>query len=98
MRNRQCTYEGSMIKRLVSTPKLFHSYVIRRKSCPSVGPLKSRYERVVSNAVGMSELLANAFSTAFVEGAPPITAQHQSFVGVLDEVCLPRMSFRFCLV
>ena len=41
---------------------------------------------VVSNAAGMTELLANAFSAVFVEGTPPVAAQHQSFAGMLDEV------------
>ena len=87
MRNKQCIYESSMVESLASAPKLFHSYVRRRKKgCPSVGPLKSSYGRVVSNAADMSELLANAFSAVFVEGAPPVAAQHQSFAGVLDEV------------
>ena len=36
----------------------------------------------MSNAADMSELLANAF----VEDAPPIADQHQSFAGVLDKV------------
>ena len=87
MRNMQCIYEGSLIERLASAPKLFHSYVRKRKKgCPFVCPLKSSYGRVVSNAADMSELLANAFSAVFVEGAPPVAAKHQSFAGVLDEV------------
>ena len=40
----------------------------------------------MSNAADMSEVLANAFSTVFVEDAPPVAAQHQSFAGVLDKV------------
>ena len=58
----------------------------RKKGCPSVGPLKSSYGRMVSNAADMSELLANAFSAVFVEDAPPIAAQYQSFAGELDKV------------
>ena len=77
-----------MIERLVSASKLFHSYVRRKKGCPSVSSLKSSDGRDVSNASDMSELLADAFSAAFVEGAPLITAQHQNFTGVLDEVCV----------
>ena len=76
-----------MVEKLVPDPKLFHSYVRRRKKgCQSVGPLKSSYGRVVSNAADMRELLANAFSAVFVENAHPVAAQHQSFAGVLDEV------------
>ena len=58
----------------------------RKEGCPFVGPLKSSYGRVVSNAVHMSEFLANAFSAVFVEGAPLVATQHQSFAGVLDEM------------
>ena len=64
----------------------------RRKGCPYVGPLKSRYESVVLNAAAMSELLANVFSAVFVEGAPPI-------VGVLDKVyVIPENVAQVCLV
>ena len=46
------------------------------KICPSVGSLKSNCRMVVFHASDMSELLADAFSAVFVEGAPPISAQH----------------------
>ena len=49
-----------MVERLVSAPKLFQSYIRKRKKgCPSVGPLKSEHGRIVSNAPDMSELLLN---------------------------------------
>ena len=87
MRNTEHVSEGAMVERLAPAPKLFHSYLRKRnKGCPSVSPLKSRYERVVSNVADMSELLANAFSAVFVEDAPPIDARHQNFAGVLDKV------------
>ena len=44
VRNNQCLYEGSIIGKFVSAPKLFHSYITRRKKgCPSIGPLRSEY-------------------------------------------------------
>ena len=43
----------------------------------------------MSNSADMSELLANAFSAVFVDGAPPIASQHQSFGDVLDEYVSP---------
>ena len=43
----------------------------------------------MSNAADMSELLDNAFSAVFVENAPPVAAQHQSFAVVLDKVYVP---------
>ena len=74
-----------MVEKLEFVPELFHSHV-RRKGCLSVGPLKSRYGRAVPIVADMSKLLVNAFSAVFVEGAPDIAAQYQSFSGVLDEV------------
>ena len=69
----------------MSAPKLFQSYIQReKKGCLSVGPLKSKCGRVVSDSVDMSELLADAFPAVFVKDAP--SAQHQIFAGVLDEV------------
>ena len=77
-----------MVERLVSAPKLFHSYIRKKeKGCPSVGPLMSEHGRIVSNASDISELLAHASSLVFVEGAP-FSAQNQSFAGNLDEVAL----------
>ena len=71
----------------MSALKLFHSYIRRRKKgFPSIGPLRFEYGKVVSDASDMSELLADAFSAVFVEGALPVPAQHQGFVGVLDEI------------
>ena len=89
-----------MVERLVSAPKLFYSYVRRRKKCcPSVGPLRSSYGKVVSNVADMIELLAYAFSAVFVEDAPPIAPQHQSFAGVLDKVYVsPENVVKVCLV
>ena len=89
MRNNQCLCEGSVVGRLVSAPKLFHSYIRRRKKgCPSIGLLRSEYGRVVTDASDMNELLADAFSAVFPEGAPPVPAQHLRFAGVLDDVYL----------
>ena len=48
----------------------------RKKGFPSVGQLKSRYGRVVTNVADMNRLVANAFSPPeSVEGAPPIAGQ-----------------------
>ena len=77
-----------LLEKLVSASKFFHSYIRRKKDCPSIGPLRSEYGRVVSDASDMNELPADAFSAVFVESAPPVPAQHQRFAGVLDEVYL----------
>ena len=56
VRSNQCLYESSIVGKLMSAPKLFHSYIRRKKGCPSIGPLKTEYGRVVSDACDMSEL------------------------------------------
>ena len=86
MRYNWCLYEGSLVERLESAPKLSHSYGRRRKKgCLSVGPLKSNCGMVVSNASDMNELLTEAFYAVFVQ-VPPVSAQHHSFNGRLEEV------------
>ena len=48
---RQCHYESSIVGRLASARKLFHSYIRRRKiGCSSVGPLRAGNGEVVSTA------------------------------------------------
>ena len=40
VRGNQCRYGSSIVDKLSSAPKLFHSYVRKRKKgCPSLGPL-----------------------------------------------------------
>ena len=57
-KQKQCDYEVSLIGRISTSPKLFHSYIRRRKKGRSViGPLKSS-SGVVSDKFQMCELLA----------------------------------------
>ena len=58
---------NSMVERLTSADKLFHSY-IRYEDCSSLGPLISEHGRIVSDASDMSNLLADAFSSSFCRG------------------------------
>lgn len=42
VKSKQCRYESSIVKRLATASMLFHSYVRKRKVCPSVGHLRPR--------------------------------------------------------
>ena len=85
-RNRQCQYERLMVDRLASAPKLFHSYITRRKKgCPSVGPLRTGDGEVKSTASEMCKLLAKSFSAVFVTET---LQNHQRFGGTLEDVLL----------
>ena len=89
VRNRQCQYESSMVDRLASAPKLFHSYIRRRKKgCPSVGPLRTGNGEVKSTASEMRKLLVNYFSAVFVTETPQNSQNHQRFGGMLEDVLL----------
>ena len=86
VRNRQYQYESSMADRFFPAPKLFHSYIRRRKiGCPSVGLLRTADGEVKSTASEMSNLLANSFSAVFVTET---LQNHQRFGGMLENILL----------
>ena len=89
VRERQCYYESSIVGRLASAPKLFHSYIRRRKiGCPSVGPLRSGNGEIVSTASEMCEMLVTSFSAVFVAETPRSIHDHQEFDGSFDDISL----------
>ena len=59
-----------LVARLRESPKLFHSYIRRRKKGKNpVKPLKAQ-SIVVSDNHGMSELLVDSFSRVFIADNP----------------------------
>ena len=73
-------YESSMIEKLGSAPKLFQSYIRKRKKdCPSVGPLRLEGGEVVADALQMSEHFVDSFSSVSVRSTPVISGEHQRF-------------------
>ena len=64
-------YEMHLVERLPDCPKLFHSYIRKKKKgCLSVGPLRLDDGELMDNPEGMSEVFADAFSSVYVRGAP----------------------------
>ena len=77
-RETQCKHELGLIRRISSAPKLFHSYIRRRKKGRiPVGPLKESGGEVVGDARLMSEVLAESFSLVFRSDIPPEISEHQ---------------------
>ena len=64
VRQNQEFYEEGLAT--ATAPKLFHSYIRRRRECPSVSPLRLLDGEVVSEAAGMSKLLGESFASVFV--------------------------------
>ena len=71
-----------MIDRVKEAPKLFPSYIQRKKKGrPSVGPLKLSDGSIISDCTDMSNAFVNAFASVFVEDIPlhPAPAQHLNY-------------------
>ena len=70
-RTKQWQYEYQLADRLREMPKLFHSYIRRKKKGkPSIGPLK-HMGVVLSEPVDMCEVLADVFSSIYNNLPPP---------------------------
>ena len=84
-RRRQWQYEFDLAERLSDNPKLFHSYVRRRKKGkPIVGPLKVDGQ-VTADAAAMAEVLGECFSSIYNDSTPQGLANHQQATGVAME-------------
>ena len=76
----QARYEEDLILRSQEQPKLFHSYVRKKKtSRPTVGPLRMASGELSDDASRMSELFAEAFSSVFSRTIPDNPHPHQQF-------------------
>jgi hypothetical protein len=61
---------------LTDAPKLFHSYVRRKKvGAPSVGPIRQNCGLIVDDPAILCEVFANSFSSAFVLDVPASPVQ-----------------------
>jgi hypothetical protein len=84
VRNDRICYEKGLVAKLASAPKLFHSYVRRKKvGALSVGPIRQE-SGLVDDPVLLSEIFARNFSSAFVADVPVSPAQIAP-VGVLAD-------------
>ena len=84
-RLRRVEHERELAARLESDPKLFHSYIRRKKQGRApVGPLRNSGDDLIAEPIGICEVLANTFSKAFVDTVPAVVSNHQTTVGTLD--------------
>ena len=98
-RESQVKYERKITNELVSNPKLFHSYLRRKKvGCPSVGPLKLDDGSLSDDPLVMADKFALAFAEVFdvsivnhspaphqtsICHMPPINLQLQDVITIL---------------
>ena len=93
-RDKQCDYEMFIVSSLTTAPKLFHSYIRRKKKGrPPVGPL-SMPHGVISDEGEMSEVFVDYFSSIFVQSDPMYPADHQVFDGVMEPLIISYDSVR----
>ena len=87
IKGNQWQYEHSMIEKLLSAPKLFHSYIWKRKKRLSIcWSIELECGEVVVDALQMSEHFVGSYSSVFVRSTPVISAEHQRFGGVMEDV------------
>ena len=97
-KDKQCSYERNIVCSLGSNPKLFHSYIRRKKKGrPPVGPLTTPYG-TVSGDREMSEVFVEYFASIFVGTDPVSPADHQVFDGHMDPLNISYDSVRKLLL
>ena len=73
---------------LAHSPKLFHSYIRRKKKGrPPVGPLRVQGE-VISHPAQMAEVFANSFEAVYDSSAPVATGGHQVCLALMSPLAL----------
>ena len=98
MKNEQCNYERHLASLIGPSPKLFHSYIRRKKKGrPPVGPITMPYG-AVSDDLEMSELFADYFSSVFNGTDPVSPCTHQVFDGTMDPLTISYDSIRELLM
>ena len=84
---KQYEYEASLTQSLTQNPKVFHSYIRRKKvGKPSIGPLRTADGEMVYDPKAMSELFATTFSSVYSASVPESPAPHQTFHGHIEEL------------
>ena len=75
--NRQKEHELELVRKIGEMPKLFHSYLRRKKKGnPPIGPLKQG-DSLISNAVEMSDVFLDCFIGVFNPRVPSNASPHQ---------------------
>lgn len=84
--NSRALYESSLMNRYGEAPKLFHSYIRKKKvGCLSVGPLRLPGESLLVTPVEMANVLVSTFSSVFVERVPVAPAPYQTCNSHMDD-------------
>jgi hypothetical protein len=84
-------YEQQLIDRFAESPKVFHSYIRRKKKGRlSVGPLRLPSGEIIDSPLDMSESFVEAFASVFVAEVPHDPAPAQVYPGSMPEVVIRR--------
>ena len=84
---KQCEYEANLGKNLKDNPKLFYSFIRKKKvGAPSIGHLRSLDGHVETDSHKMTEIFASAFSSVFTATIPEDPSPHQVFNEIIPQV------------
>ena len=82
----QRNYEQHLSNHRKTKPKLFHSYIRKKKTArPSVGPLRINGQ-LSDDPQDMANQFVNAFATVFTTDSPDNPSPHQQSPAVIDDV------------
>ncbi len=83
----QSNYEFYLKDSLPKNPKVFHSYIRRKKvGTPSVGPLKDVNGDMITDSKAIADIFVNYFVSVFTLAVPQSPATHQVCDGHMDDV------------
>ena len=86
--NKQWEHEENLVQNLSRVPKLFHSYIRRKKKGrPPVGPLKRNFA-ILTDPAEMSEVFAEYFASVFRIDGPGTVEEHQRSDAEMDPLRL----------
>ena len=83
----QIGYERSLADQLTHSPRLFHSYIRRKKvGQPQVGPIRLPTGALTSDSATMAEALAGAFAGVYARDSSLVPAEHRVFNGSMSDL------------
>jgi hypothetical protein len=82
-------YEAELIDQLKDHPKLFHSYIRKKKTgSPTIGPIKQTNGNLVSDPLEMCNIFVSKFASIFISDIPQDPAPYQQTVHVMGNVTI----------
>ena len=101
MLNKRIEYECSILEQYKDKPKLFHSYIKKKKSSrPRLGPLLMSEvpgDVLTDDPAAMAELFAHAFSSVYSPEDPQNPFPHQISNGRIDHITIDKKSIELVL-